>query len=75
MGEHHRITIHHCGVSTTMSDNYQSFNASFMLAIAEAREAGAKAERERIIKLLEDNDHLSHICADRFIALIKGEQK
>jgi hypothetical protein len=43
--------------------------------VEELMQLEAKFERERIIKLLEEQDHLSHICADRFIALIKGDNK
>jgi hypothetical protein len=59
-----------------VTDNITPFPISFMLAIAEAREAGAKAERERIIALLEAAPASSDYYNDPFgyaIALIKGD--
>lgn len=62
-----------------------SFNTAFMLAIGESREAGAKAERARIIALIsEGHGDIRGCCTtcdqivareEALIALIKGDNK
>ncbi len=55
-----------------------SFNTAFMLAISDSREAGAKAERARIITLLESRTVTGKDAEFGYklaIALIKGDNK
>jgi hypothetical protein len=63
-----------------MSDEYVSFPIALMLAIGEAREAGARAERERIIAILQEDcdqgigDNLDGCFHEVTIALIEADE-
>lgn len=61
-----------------MTDNFEPFPVSFMLAIGEARQQGAEAERERIIALIKSKCDGRHSVLDNcecphLVALIKGD--
>ena len=57
MGEYHRIALHHCGVSTTVSEY----------------EAGKKTEREHAIMLLEKYFELTQFSCEHEKAAINED--
>jgi hypothetical protein len=60
-----------CITCGTQQLSYDGYNGCLCSIIGDVRVAAD----ERIIKLLEDDDQVSHIYIDRLIELIEGENK